>query len=59
MRHMLACILHAAPELDRESAAEKVLCCLETSVRGIFSLVERTAFYKLWKHRQTSLFYSY
>jgi len=35
---MLACFLQPAPELDRESAAEIVLYCLETLVRGIFSL---------------------
>jgi len=33
---MLTCILQTASELDREPATEIGLCCLETSVRGIF-----------------------
>ncbi len=52
----LRAILQTASGLDRESTAEKIQSCLETPVCGIFSLSQRTAFYKLRKHRQTSLF---
>ncbi len=37
---MLTCFLQTAPRLDRESATEKALCCLETSSRGIFPLLD-------------------
>ena len=43
------------PDSTVSSAAKKGLCCLEISARRIFSLLVRSAFYKLWKHRQTSL----
>ncbi len=36
--NLLACFLQISSKLDRESAAEIVLCYLETSVCGIFDL---------------------
>ena len=38
IRHVFACFLYTVSELDRESTAEKGLCCLETLARGSFSL---------------------